>query len=74
MAKNYQITDVLANKKPYTSVYAAYNKNKELCTVKINDLESLDDSQAILVIIFYIILLNFKILTIIIIIVWSVTY
>ena len=53
MAKNYQITDVLANKKPYTSVYAAYNKNKELCTVKINDLESLDDSQAILVIIFY---------------------
>jgi hypothetical protein len=52
MAKNYQITDVLANKKPYTSVYAALNKNKELCTVKINDLESLDDSQAILVIIF----------------------
>ena len=53
MARNYQITHVLSNKKPYTSVYAALNKNNELCTVKINDLESLDDSQEILVIIFF---------------------
>lgn len=49
MAKNFQLTHILAQNRSFTSVYAAFNvKSNELFTVKISDLESVDDSQSIL--------------------------
>ena len=50
MAKNFQLNHILAQNKPYSNVFAALNlSTKELCAVKISDLETIDDSQLILV-------------------------
>ena len=50
MAKNFQLTHILATSKPSTTVYAAIcGSNKEPCAIKITDLEAVTDSKLILV-------------------------
>ncbi len=50
MAKNFQLTHILAKEKPSTTVYAAIcGSNREPCAIKITDLEAFKDSHLILV-------------------------
>lgn len=49
MAKNFQLTHILAREKPSTTVYAAIcGSNREPCAIKITELEALKDSHLIL--------------------------